>query len=228
MALCDDGVGVGVLDAVLDYFNCSAGLADAGITTGDQRDDVCNALASVAGNCSALTDLVSRCRDAVADACLQLVGHYLRRGSSDLLSVVNSTHDAIFDTVRNDNDNKNNCSRQMNINNDYTSNNNNNSVVIINNNSCSDVRFDVNCTETPDDVNCLYDPTSFYDQELFYFYLWTVATPTVFAAITAVGTVGNLMVIYVILSRPTMRSVTNLLLVSLAIADVAFLTVCIP
>jgi hypothetical protein len=64
--------------------------------------------------------------------------------------------------------------------------------------------------------------------ELFYFYLWTVITPAVFAVITLVGAFGNVAVIYVIASQRTRRSPTNLLLVNLALADLAFLAVCVP
>lgn len=35
----------------------------------------------------------------------------------------------------------------------------------------------------------------------FYFYLWVVAAPIAFGLITFLGTLGNMLVIYVILSR---------------------------
>jgi len=63
---------------------------------------------------------------------------------------------------------------------------------------------------------------------VFMYYLWTFVTPCLFAVILLVGATGNFLVIYVILSRPDMRSITNILLVSLALADVAFLFICIP
>lgn len=65
-------------------------------------------------------------------------------------------------------------------------------------------------------------------EELFVFYLWRYATPCIFAAIMAVGTVGNFLVIYVMLTRQELRSMTNLLLVNLALADIAFLWICVP
>ena len=67
-----------------------------------------------------------------------------------------------------------------------------------------------------------------FDNFFYYHLLWTYVTPCLFAVIIAIGTSGNLLVIYVILSRPDMRTVTNLLLVNLAIADVAFLWLCVP
>lgn len=63
---------------------------------------------------------------------------------------------------------------------------------------------------------------------LFYYYLWTYAAPLSFALIFVVGTIGNSLVIAVILSKPSMRTVTNFLLLNLAIADMSFLIVCIP
>lgn len=65
-------------------------------------------------------------------------------------------------------------------------------------------------------------------EQIFYYYLWTFITPIIFAAISVVGTIGNVLVIYVILSQPDMRNVTNVLLVNLALADIAFLLVCVP
>ena len=59
----------------------------------------------------------------------------------------------------------------------------------------------------------------------FYYVLWTIATPIVFALITVVGVIGNLIVVMVIVTRPSRRqSPTNILLLNLAIADLAFLT----
>lgn len=65
-------------------------------------------------------------------------------------------------------------------------------------------------------------------EQAFYYYLWTFVTPIVFATISVVGTIGNVLVVYVILSHPDMRNVTNILLVNLALADIAFLLVCVP
>ncbi len=60
----------------------------------------------------------------------------------------------------------------------------------------------------------------------FLYYLWTVATPTVFALLIVLGTVGNALVIRVITSQPAMRTATNYLLLNLACSDIAFLLVC--
>ena len=53
--------------------------------------------------------------------------------------------------------------------------------------------------------------------------VYQVVVPLVLGIIVLGGIVGNLMVIYVILSQPRLRTHTNLLLLNLAIADVSFL-----
>ena len=62
----------------------------------------------------------------------------------------------------------------------------------------------------------------------FYYSLWTFVTPTLFSLVLLVGASGNSLVIYVILSRREMRSITNLMLVNLAVADLAFLFTTVP
>nr|AKQ63070.1 DH31-like receptor 2 [Platynereis dumerilii] len=66
------------------------------------------------------------------------------------------------------------------------------------------------------------------NEERFLFALWIVVTPILFGFIFIVGIAGNSLVVYVILAKPQMRSVTNLLLLNLAIADISFLLICIP
>lgn len=70
----------------------------------------------------------------------------------------------------------------------------------------------------------------YYDDSvlLFYFVLWNVITPILFAIIILVGTAGNMLVIYVILSRVTMQTTTNYLLINLALSDLAFLLIVAP
>jgi 7 transmembrane receptor (rhodopsin family) len=58
--------------------------------------------------------------------------------------------------------------------------------------------------------------------------LTQVTVPVLFGTITVVGALGNFLVIYVILSREKMRTVTNLLLLNLAFADLAFVLVVPP
>lgn len=58
--------------------------------------------------------------------------------------------------------------------------------------------------------------------------LFSVVAPQIFCVITVIGFVGNVLVIYVVLSKPQMRTVTNLLLLNLAIADLTFVLVIPP
>lgn len=62
----------------------------------------------------------------------------------------------------------------------------------------------------------------------FYLYLWTYVAPAIFGLIVVVGTAGNSLVLYVIVSRKAMRTVTNILLLNLAVADISFLLICVP
>lgn len=77
--------------------------------------------------------------------------------------------------------------------------------------------YDSNCNPIVNDATIV-----------FLFWLWKVAAPTLFALLAVFGTVGNLLVVHVVVSRPEMRSVTNLMLVSLALSDMTFLVVCVP
>ncbi|VVC97391.1 unnamed protein product, partial [Leptidea sinapis] len=56
---------------------------------------------------------------------------------------------------------------------------------------------------------------TFYDETVGDYLLWTV----LFAGMVVVSTVGNLVVIWIVLANKRMRSVTNYFLVNLSIAD---------
>ena len=62
----------------------------------------------------------------------------------------------------------------------------------------------------------------------FDFWLYVVTVPILFGLVTVVGIIGNGLVIYVICSRQKMRTVTNLLLLNLAIADMSFILIIPP
>ncbi|KAK2141589.1 hypothetical protein LSH36_1073g00035 [Paralvinella palmiformis] len=72
--------------------------------------------------------------------------------------------------------------------------------------------------------------SGFYEEELTYyeFVLYSMVVPVLFGLTTLIGVIGNTLVIYVILSKQKMRTVTNLLLLNLAIADLSFVTICPP
>lgn len=59
-------------------------------------------------------------------------------------------------------------------------------------------------------------------------FLYGVATPVIFTCISLIGVIGNSLVIYVIVSKRSMRTVTNLLLLNLAIADLCFVVIVPP
>src|ERR1041384_7943571 len=69
-------------------------------------------------------------------------------------------------------------------------------------------------------------PDEFWISFLTFF--WKIVTPILFAVILLIGTIGNCLVLYVIASRREVRSITNLMLVNLAVADLAFLFTCVP
>jgi hypothetical protein len=57
----------------------------------------------------------------------------------------------------------------------------------------------------------------------------TVVVPLVFSLVVVLGWVGNALVIYVVLkNRDYLRNTTNLFILNLAIADLLFLTFCVP
>ena len=91
--------------------------------------------------------------------------------------------------------------------------------------TASDVALDLN-----DSYDYYYDYYDYDGGDLrFYYVLWTIATPVVFALITVVGVIGNVAVVMVIVTRRSRRrSPTNILLLNLAVADLAFLVVCVP
>jgi len=66
------------------------------------------------------------------------------------------------------------------------------------------------------------------DDAMFIMVLNSIVVPLLFGLITVVGLTGNGLVIYVIVTKPRMRTVTNLLLLNLAIADVCFVIVIPP
>ena len=72
--------------------------------------------------------------------------------------------------------------------------------------------------------------TDLYENEHAYyaFVLYRIVVPVLFGLTTLIGVIGNTLVIYVILSKQKMRTVTNLLLLNLAFADLSFVTICPP
>lgn len=61
--------------------------------------------------------------------------------------------------------------------------------------------------------------------DVIYFHL---TVPLLFCSVTVLGVTGNLLVIYVIARKQVSHTVTNLLLLNLAVADLAFVAICPP
>jgi len=59
------------------------------------------------------------------------------------------------------------------------------------------------------------------NDDYFTFFLYEVTVPILYGIVTILGVTGNSLVIYVIMSKERMRTVTNFLLLNLAIADLS-------
>jgi len=73
-----------------------------------------------------------------------------------------------------------------------------------------------------------FNATSSGGENAFIWFLFKVVSPTQNGIITLLGASGNSLVIYVILSNRNMRTVTNLLLLNLALADLCFVGIVPP
>ncbi|ESN98590.1 hypothetical protein HELRODRAFT_84460, partial [Helobdella robusta] len=120
----------------------------------------------------------------------------------------------------------------MSIINNYTKNdiNNNNGI------NCSGVINDThnytnnsNCTSTNnnDDNNFITLITELQNRIYFNKLLWINIAPICFIVIVTIGTIGNTLAIYVIISNKRMRNVTNFFLINLAVTDLAYLLICV-
>ena len=65
-------------------------------------------------------------------------------------------------------------------------------------------------------------------QDNLLYFVFFVVTPILFFTITIIGVIGNSLVIYVMISNKKMRTVINLLLLNLAIADLTFVILVPP
>ena len=81
-----------------------------------------------------------------------------------------------------------------------------------------------NCTNNTNSSLCAYHEPEDY----FSFVLFKVVVPITYGLISLIGFIGNLLVIYVILSKHKMRTVTNILLLNLALADLSFVLIVPP
>lgn len=82
---------------------------------------------------------------------------------------------------------------------------------------------DRNLTDSTVQLQQQWDPL---DQYIVI--LYTIVVPILYGLVSVLGVAGNLLVIYVILAKDGMRTVTNLLLLNLAVADLSFVLVIPP
>ncbi len=61
----------------------------------------------------------------------------------------------------------------------------------------------------------------------YYMYIYIIVT-LFYIVVFAVGVCGNMLVIYVIVTNPDMRTATNVFLGNLSVADLLVLLVCMP
>jgi len=64
--------------------------------------------------------------------------------------------------------------------------------------------------------------------EYFDYVVNSIVVPTLFNLISLVGILGNALVIYVIVTRAPMRTNTNMLLLNVAVGDLAFVIIVPP
>ena len=84
----------------------------------------------------------------------------------------------------------------------------------------------INCTNDTNS-SCEYSLGDEED-ETFVFVLFSIVVPITYGLVSLIGFIGNLLVIYVILSKHKMRTVTNILLLNLALADLSFVLIVPP
>ncbi|KAL8588372.1 hypothetical protein ACOMHN_024749 [Nucella lapillus] len=87
----------------------------------------------------------------------------------------------------------------------------------------------VNCSGAglADCYNLTADPAGLLDS-MEMERLMEIIVPTIFGVIVLLGLLGNLLVIAVVLSDKHMRNTTNILILSLAVADLLFIVFCVP
>ena len=84
---------------------------------------------------------------------------------------------------------------------------------------------------TPDNqtVNCTFDGEDAGDSHTVLFEtVVRIVVPIIFSAIVVLGFTGNILVIIVVLANRQMQNTTNLLILSLSVADLFFIIICVP
>ncbi len=65
-------------------------------------------------------------------------------------------------------------------------------------------------------------------QTLLFEFVVRIVVPIIFTLISVLGFTGNMLVIIVVLANRQMRNTTNLLILSLSVADLFFIIICVP
>jgi allatostatin receptor len=87
---------------------------------------------------------------------------------------------------------------------------------------------DLNLSLANGSVDNLLNNTGVLDVFYRFERYMVIIIPIIFSLIVAVGFLGNLLVIVVIIMNQQMRSTTNLLILNLAFADLCFIVFCVP
>ena len=94
----------------------------------------------------------------------------------------------------------------------------------------NDNGLSMNCSSlgaSPRCLNVTADPSE-VQASLEVERLVRIIVPTIFGVIVLLGLLGNLLVILVVVSDKHMRNTTNILILSLAVADLLFIVFCVP
>ena len=83
---------------------------------------------------------------------------------------------------------------------------------------------------TPDNqtVNCTLDGDYTDSHTQLFETVVRIVVPIIFSTIVVLGFTGNMLVIIVVLANRQMRNTTNLLILSLSVADLFFIIICVP
>lgn len=111
------------------------------------------------------------------------------------------------------------------INSEYERNPNDRILSVFN---FTDALCNMTINET-DCINSMEDPYPYGAGPNEVLLKWiSIVVPILFGIIVVVGFFGNALVVIVVFCNPQMRSTTNLLIINLAIADLLFITFCVP
>ncbi len=77
-------------------------------------------------------------------------------------------------------------------------------------------------------VNCSMAEGGVDENTMLFEFVVRIVVPVIFTVICVLGFTGNLLVIIVVIANTQMRNTTNLLILSLSVADLFFIVICVP